>query len=66
MIDTELKPDELMTVPEVCKAVRKSKPWLCSPAGRAVFGPGLLVGRSRLYRRSHVLGVLSRAEEAAQ
>lgn len=48
-----------LTVEEVCTALRVSRAWLYSPAGRAVVGDGFKIGGSRRYRSSVVASVLA-------
>jgi hypothetical protein len=48
-----------LTVEEVCTALRVSRTWLYSPAGRAVVGTGFKIGGSRRYRSSVIAAVLS-------
>jgi hypothetical protein len=48
-----------LTVEEVCTALRVSRAWLYSPAGRAVVGDGFKLGGSRRYRSSVIAAVLT-------
>lgn len=54
-----------LTIDEVCTALRVSRAWLYSPAGRAVVGSGFKLGGSRRYRSSTIAAVLA-SEGAAQ
>jgi predicted DNA-binding transcriptional regulator AlpA len=58
--------DRLLKVEEVLDILQIGRTWLYSPAGRAMVGPGLTLGRSRRYRRSVVLDALRRSGGVAQ
>jgi ACR3 family arsenite efflux pump ArsB len=58
--------DAILTDRQTCLLIKKSPAWLRSPAGRAIFGRGFLVGHSRRYRQSVILAALARCEEAAK
>jgi hypothetical protein len=47
-----------LTVEETCKALKVSRAWLYSPAGRAVVGSGFKLGGSRRYRASVIARLL--------
>jgi len=51
-----------LTVEEVCTALRVSRAWLYSAAGRAVVGNGFKLGGARRYRSSVIAAVLGTAE----
>jgi hypothetical protein len=53
-----------LTVEEVCTALRVSRAWLYSPAGKAAVGEGFKLGGSRRYRSSVISAVLSAGSEA--
>jgi hypothetical protein len=59
-----LSGETALTVEEVCIALRVSRAWVYSPAGRAVLGNGFKLGGSRRYRSSVIAAVLATAETA--
>jgi hypothetical protein len=54
-----LSGEAALTVEEVCTALRVSRAWLYSKAGRAVVGDGFKLGGSRRYRASVIAAVLA-------
>ncbi|MGY4623846.1 hypothetical protein ACVWY3_001602 [Bradyrhizobium sp. USDA 4486] len=54
-----LSGEAALTVEEVCTALRVTRPWLYSKAGRSVAGDGFKLGGFRRYRASVIASVLA-------